>query len=117
MVRTHAIGFCCVYLHSGLLPLFLRAVARLAACVAARPVSATAATVLYHAGALPRDPALERLVCDDMTMMLAGGDQQGGAGDDCILLQFVVGVMSSAQQKLSASAVGTASCGNRHMYT
>ncbi|KAJ1254674.1 hypothetical protein BS78_04G044100 [Paspalum vaginatum] len=78
----------------GLLPLFLRAVARLAACVATRPVSATAATVLYHAGALPRDPALERLVCDDM--MLAGGDQQGGAGGDgCILLHFVVGVMRS----------------------
>ncbi|KAF8776361.1 hypothetical protein HU200_003593 [Digitaria exilis] len=59
----------------GLLPLFLRAVARLAACVAARPPAATAATVLYHAGALPRDPTLERLVCDDML----------DAGDDCIL--------------------------------
>ncbi|CAN6230390.1 unnamed protein product [Urochloa humidicola] len=71
----------------GFLPLFLRAVARLAACVATRPVAATAATVLYHAGALPRDPALERLVCDDM---LDGG----GRGDDCIL-HFVVGVMRS----------------------
>jgi hypothetical protein len=71
----------------GLLPLFLRAVARLAACVATRPVSETAATVLYHAGALPRDPALERLVCDDM-LDAAGGD------DDCIL-HFVVGVMRS----------------------
>jgi hypothetical protein len=70
----------------GLLPLFLRAVARLAACLATRPVSETAATVLYHAGALPRDPALERLVCDDM--LLDGGD------DDCIL-HFVVGVMRS----------------------
>jgi hypothetical protein len=49
-------------------------------------VSETAATVLYHAGALPRDPALERLVCDDM--LLDGGD------DDCIL-HFVVGVMRS----------------------
>jgi hypothetical protein len=71
----------------GLLPLFLRAVARLAACVATRPVTATAATVLFHAGALPRDPALERLVCDDM---LVGG----GGGDDCIL-HFVVGLMRS----------------------
>ncbi|CAL4971282.1 unnamed protein product [Urochloa decumbens] len=67
----------------GLLPLFLRAIARLAACVATRPVAATAATVLYHAGALPRDPALERLVCEDML-----------DGDDCIL-HFVVGVMRS----------------------
>ncbi|CAN6277616.1 unnamed protein product [Urochloa humidicola] len=72
----------------GLLPLFLRAVARLAACVATRPATATAATVLYHAGALPRDPALERLVCDDML------DGDGGGGD-CILLHFVVGVMRS----------------------
>nr|CAB3445660.1 unnamed protein product [Digitaria exilis] len=69
----------------GLLPLFLRAVARLAACVAARPPAATAATVLYHAGALPRDPTLERLVCDDML----------DAGDDCILRLVVVGVMRS----------------------
>ena len=69
----------------GLLPLFLRAVARLAACVATRPVTATAATVLYHAGALPRDPALERLVCDDLL---------DGGGDDCVL-HFVVGVMRS----------------------
>ena len=66
----------------GLLPLFLRAVARLAACVAARPATAT---VLYHAGALPRDPALERLVCDDLL---------DGGGDDCVL-HFVVGVMRS----------------------
>ncbi|OEL22537.1 hypothetical protein BAE44_0016443 [Dichanthelium oligosanthes] len=70
----------------GLLPLFLRAVARLAACLATRPVTATAATVLYHAGALPRDPALERLVCDDI---LGGGD------DDNCILRFVVGVMRS----------------------
>lgn len=77
---------CCVHgarHKQGLLPLFLRAVARLAECLATRPVSATAATVLYHAGALPRDPALERLVCDDML---------GGDDDDCIL-HFVVGVM------------------------
>ncbi|RCV05391.1 hypothetical protein SEVIR_1G078800v4 [Setaria viridis] len=72
----------------GLLPLFLRAVARLAACVATRPVTATTATVLFHAGVLPRDPALERLVCDDML------DGAGGS-DDCIILHFVVGVMRS----------------------
>ncbi|KAL6888480.1 hypothetical protein ACP4OV_009506 [Aristida adscensionis] len=70
----------------GLLPVFLRAVARLAACLASRPPAATAATVLYHAGALPRDPALERLVCHDLL--------DGGAGDDCIL-RVVVGVMRS----------------------
>jgi hypothetical protein len=44
--------------------------------------------VLFHAGALPRDPALERLVCDDV---LHGG---GGEGD-CDILRFVVGVMRS----------------------
>jgi hypothetical protein len=48
--------------------------------------------VLFHAGALSRDPALERLVCDDV---LHGG---GGGGDDegdCDILRFVVGVMRS----------------------
>ncbi|GJM90260.1 hypothetical protein PR202_ga06522 [Eleusine coracana subsp. coracana] len=69
----------------GLLPLFLRAVARLASCLATRPAAATAATVLYHAGALPRDPALERLVCDDVL----------DAGGDDFILHFVVGVMRS----------------------
>ncbi|AQK60519.1 hypothetical protein ZEAMMB73_Zm00001d053851 [Zea mays] len=73
----------------GLLPLFLRAVARLAACLASRPLPETAATVLFHAGALPRDPALERLVCDDV---LDGG---GGGEGDCDILRFVVGVMRS----------------------
>jgi hypothetical protein len=66
----------------GLLPLFLRAVARLAACLATRP----AATVLYHAGALPRDPALVRLVCDDML----------NAGGDNFILRFVIGVLRSS---------------------
>jgi hypothetical protein len=70
----------------GLLPLFLRAVARLAACVASRPPAAVAATVLYHGGALPRDPALERLVCDGML---------DGGGGDSYILHFVVGVMRS----------------------
>jgi hypothetical protein len=45
-----------------------------------------AATVLYHGGALPRDPALQRLVCDGML--------DGGRGDSYIL-HFVVGVVRS----------------------
>lgn len=68
----------------GLLPLFLRAVARLAACLASRPAAAAAATILYHGGALPRDPGLERLVCDDL---LDGGDNY--------ILHSVIAVMRS----------------------
>jgi hypothetical protein len=73
----------------GLLPLFLRAVARMAACLASRPAAtAAAATVLYHGGALPRSPRLQRLVCHEL---LDGG---GGGGDDYIL-HFAVAVMRS----------------------
>ncbi|KQJ93424.1 hypothetical protein BRADI_3g04510v3 [Brachypodium distachyon] len=68
----------------GLLPLFLRAVARLAGCVASRRPAAVAATVLYHGGALPRDPALQRLVC-----------RRGLLHGDNYILSFVVGVMRS----------------------
>lgn len=66
-----------------LLPLFLRPVMRFAVCVAGRPAAAVA-TVLYHAGALPRNRALERLVWDDML--------DGDGADNCVA-HFVVSVM------------------------
>ncbi|KAF0906525.1 hypothetical protein E2562_011506 [Oryza meyeriana var. granulata] len=72
---------------SGLLPLFLRAVARVAACLASRPAAtAAAATVLYHGGALPRNPRLERLVCHELL---------DGDGGDNYVLHFAVAVMRS----------------------
>jgi hypothetical protein len=51
--------------------------------------------VLFHAGALPRDPALERLVCDDVLHGGGGGGGGGGGEGDCDILRFVVGVMRS----------------------
>uniref|UniRef100_A0A0D9YML7 Uncharacterized protein n=1 Tax=Oryza glumipatula TaxID=40148 RepID=A0A0D9YML7_9ORYZ len=59
----------------------------MAACLASRPAAtAAAATVLYHGGALPRSPRLQRLVCHELL---------GGGGGDNYILHFAVAVMRS----------------------
>ncbi|GJN39174.1 hypothetical protein PR202_gb28275 [Eleusine coracana subsp. coracana] len=62
-----------------LLPLFLRPIVRFAACIVlAGGPAAAAATILYRAGALPRNRGLERLVRHDLL-------QDGaGLGHNCI---------------------------------
>nr|CAD1827732.1 unnamed protein product [Ananas comosus var. bracteatus] len=68
-----------------LLLLFLRAVTRVVGSLATRPAAA-AATILYHGGALPRDRALERLVCDDVI-------DCGGDGAEKYIFYFIINII------------------------